>query len=383
MKKLIYLIVLALILGLVLTGCLLSNLGQVPTSEQSGITYLTKGSSSGLVGLWHFDEGSNVPKVADSSGNGNEGNVNEATTGVSGKFGNALSFDGVDNYVDCGSSSSLDFTTNVTIEAWVYPKSSASLQMIVDNRNVTASGVQLFYRATTNRIEIQINNKRAADGNVPTNWLNNWHHVLATYTSGVGGSVYIDGIDVSLNVTNRGDIGGTGRTTVIGVRFTKATLFFDGIIDEVRIWDVALDEDAIRQSYELGGAQSSLPCVVQLSHQVLTSGEVVCFTSAFYLERQEIPETDKTVDIYIMSESGDREIGAIGFRRATPAKTDGFLYEFPNLLAPALVSGTYWTAVVNNGIINSKGKTSTSIHLYAELDTDERLGVNAQYLPWD
>ncbi len=42
MKKLIYLIVLALILGLVLTGCLLSNVGQVPSSEQSGISYLTK-----------------------------------------------------------------------------------------------------------------------------------------------------------------------------------------------------------------------------------------------------------------------------------------------------------------------------------------------------
>lgn len=42
MKKLYYLIILTVILGLVLTGCLLSNVGQVPTSEQSGITYLTK-----------------------------------------------------------------------------------------------------------------------------------------------------------------------------------------------------------------------------------------------------------------------------------------------------------------------------------------------------
>jgi len=46
MKKLMYLIVLALILGLVLTGCLLSNVGQVPTSDQSGITYLTKGTET-------------------------------------------------------------------------------------------------------------------------------------------------------------------------------------------------------------------------------------------------------------------------------------------------------------------------------------------------
>jgi hypothetical protein len=46
MKKLIYLIVLALILGLFLTGCLLSNVGQVPVTEQSGITYLTKGTAT-------------------------------------------------------------------------------------------------------------------------------------------------------------------------------------------------------------------------------------------------------------------------------------------------------------------------------------------------
>jgi len=46
MKKLSYLIVLTLILGLVLTGCLLSNVGQVPTSEQSGIVSLTKGSET-------------------------------------------------------------------------------------------------------------------------------------------------------------------------------------------------------------------------------------------------------------------------------------------------------------------------------------------------
>jgi len=43
MKKLFYLIVLTLILGLVLTGCFLSNVGQVPTTGQSGIAYLTKG----------------------------------------------------------------------------------------------------------------------------------------------------------------------------------------------------------------------------------------------------------------------------------------------------------------------------------------------------
>lgn len=49
MKKLSYLIVLAVILSLVLTGCtLLSNVGQVPTTGQSGMTYLIKNSNGGL-----------------------------------------------------------------------------------------------------------------------------------------------------------------------------------------------------------------------------------------------------------------------------------------------------------------------------------------------
>jgi hypothetical protein len=45
MKKLIYLIALALILGLVLSGCLLSNVGQVPATEQNGVNYVTKSPS--------------------------------------------------------------------------------------------------------------------------------------------------------------------------------------------------------------------------------------------------------------------------------------------------------------------------------------------------
>jgi len=43
MKKYYFLIIVALILGLVFTGCsLLSNISQVPTTEQIGVTYLTK-----------------------------------------------------------------------------------------------------------------------------------------------------------------------------------------------------------------------------------------------------------------------------------------------------------------------------------------------------
>ena len=57
-------------------------------------------SDEGLVGKWNFDEGAGSV-VGDSSGNGNDGVIRGATW-VKGKYGGALSFDGVDDYVTVG-----------------------------------------------------------------------------------------------------------------------------------------------------------------------------------------------------------------------------------------------------------------------------------------
>ena len=115
MKKYYFLIVLALILGLVLTGCsLLSNVGQVPSTEQKGMPFPT---AANLVALWHLDGNAN-----DSTGNGNDGTLkpigSEPTWESPGKFGGALSFDGSDDYVEVYNSTSLK-PSNITVECWV------------------------------------------------------------------------------------------------------------------------------------------------------------------------------------------------------------------------------------------------------------------------
>ena len=133
MKKLSYLIVLALILGLALTGCsLLSNISQVPITEQSGITYLTKALPlAGLVGLWRFDEGSGTTAY-DNSGTipPNDGTVNGATY-ESSPMGQALSFDGVGDYVGIPHSTSLDISSVITVEAWVKADTLGSQNAII------------------------------------------------------------------------------------------------------------------------------------------------------------------------------------------------------------------------------------------------------------
>ena len=85
----------------------------------------------GLVGWWRFDEGAGTI-AEDSSGYGNDGTIYGATW-VDGKYSKALSFDGIDDKVDCGSA--LADPTVFTLAAWI--KSAVGFS---GHRNVIARG---------------------------------------------------------------------------------------------------------------------------------------------------------------------------------------------------------------------------------------------------
>ncbi|NPA75623.1 MAG: DUF2341 domain-containing protein [Euryarchaeota archaeon] len=75
--------------------------------------------NTGLVAHWSFDEGSgNI--LEDLSGHGNNGKIYNATW-VKGVKGAALSFNGVNSFVDCGNNSSLNISGAITIAAWMHP----------------------------------------------------------------------------------------------------------------------------------------------------------------------------------------------------------------------------------------------------------------------
>jgi hypothetical protein len=255
MKKLFYLLVLALILGLVLAGCsLLSNISQVPTTEQSGITYLTK-SFSNLVGQWHFYD-----NALDSSVNSNDGDVHGATY-VDGKFGRALSFDGVDDYVDCGNDASLDITTAITIEAWVYPRSAGknNYGRITDKHPAPCLLVgpngQLRWFGDIGGISVD---KAVCTDCV--SW-NSWHHLALTYDMNEATPTIRGYVDGELKGTITGYSGPLSTTSVhltIGNSLEEGTAYylnraFDGLIDEVRIWNTALSLDQLGKVYDFDG----------------------------------------------------------------------------------------------------------------------------------
>ena len=241
MKKYSYLIIIVLISSLVLSGCLLSNVGQVPATEQSGITYLTKSPSPVLVARWDFNT-ITAGTVADLSGNLNTGKVFGATPVDSGHtgYGNALSFNGVYDRVEVAHSYSLNITgTGITLEAWInaaeFPTSGRDITINKTDAyalQVADGGkVRVYLGPLTGYV--QTDNVELSTGN--------WHHIAGTY-DGSNVSIYVDG-DLKKTVAKTGNQATSTNLLVIGKRDPGATNTdgaFKGLIDEVRIWSIVL-----------------------------------------------------------------------------------------------------------------------------------------------
>lgn len=94
-------------LGIAIGVCLLASCSTVVAAEK------------GLVGYWSFDEGKGA--VARDSGRGHHGRIHGAVFEKSPK-GHALRFDGVDDFVDCGTKPRFDFGNGGTILLWYRPE---------------------------------------------------------------------------------------------------------------------------------------------------------------------------------------------------------------------------------------------------------------------
>src|SRR6266850_6042446 len=92
-------------------------------------------AQTGLVAAYGFAEGAG-PTVADSSGSNNRGTISGATWTPAGRFGSALVFNGTSAVVTVPSAASLQLTTGMTLEAWVYPTATPSGWRAVIAKNV-------------------------------------------------------------------------------------------------------------------------------------------------------------------------------------------------------------------------------------------------------
>jgi len=162
----------------------------------------------------------------------------------------ALSFDGVDDYVDCGHGSSLNILSEVTYAAWFKSTSTADTRIAEKYQDETVRAVLFGFVGGKILCEIKTINGLVGVWSIHTFNDGLWHHGAITYSQAVGKiRVYIDG-----NLENEGVQSGTivdaaAVPLIIGSR-KGTSQFFNGLIDEVRIYNRALTADEIQESYQ-------------------------------------------------------------------------------------------------------------------------------------
>jgi hypothetical protein len=193
--------------------------------------------SGGLVAAYAFNEGTGNT-TADASGNGNTG-TRVGPTWAAGRFGSALSFDGADDFVSVADSASVDATGALTLEAWINPRTLSSYRMIV---NKTTNGQPSnYYLATVGQ--------GLGFGFYTAGWQdhvaggvtlqpNTWYHVAAVYSDAANSvRLYVNGNEVFSGVETN-SLTANSNTLRMGIGFPNEV--FDGLIDEVRIYNRAL-----------------------------------------------------------------------------------------------------------------------------------------------
>jgi len=223
--------------------CLSLGLCGLVFSAQS----LAKIDTSTIVAAWLFEEGAGK-KIEDSSENGNAGDIEGSPGWVDGKFGKALDFDGAADHVIIPDSDSLELA-EVTLAAWVYlrnyPEDARIITQEVDGDPYSTYSLMMSGGGYTKlEFRISLDNIRKR---IPTNAdvpLNGWTHVAATY-DGSKAVVYIDG-EIDKEEPQSGTLLTNDNPVYLGASQFWDPRFFDGLMDDAVIFNVALSKEDIQ-----------------------------------------------------------------------------------------------------------------------------------------
>src|SRR5215208_3923064 len=191
-----------------------------------------RADSTGLVAAYGFEEASGTSAV-DSAAGLNPGTISGATRSASGRFGRALSFDGVNDRVNVADSNSLDLSTGMTLEAWVQPDSGNWRTAIMKER---PGGISygLYESTDTNRPSVEIQQELRGPAALPGGV---WSHLSTSY-DGATLRLYVNGTQVASRAVTGALTISSGALRIGGNAIWGE--YFSGLIDEVRIYNRAL-----------------------------------------------------------------------------------------------------------------------------------------------
>jgi hypothetical protein len=226
----------------------------VALSEEQTAAVMTTGGStleppdaepfSGMIGYWPGDGN------ADDLAGGHDGTLRNGATFAPGLVGQAFSLDGTNDYVRIPHALGLT-PASVTVEAWIKPDrvnkwmrifcSQLSYQLNLSNRGEIASLIRPTLRGGESYLSLR-------GGNVP---VGEWSHVACTYDAPSGQwRLYVDGVQVrSDDLEDNNPLLPNTEDLRIGAIYSDAH-YFDGLIDEVVLYDRALSPQEIQDLYQ-------------------------------------------------------------------------------------------------------------------------------------
>jgi len=220
---------------------------EVSAEKSLGVTVPNR--DEGLIGYWSFDDGKGEA-ATDSSKCGNHGKLTGAKW-AKGVIGSALDFNGKNDYVNMRSPKSGSTDKAVSVEAWIKPTgNNFNANVIVAGPESLDFGIWIqggrIFAGIWNAEGTQFS---AISSSSPTP--DQWCHVAMTCDLDIGKviRIYINGkLDCSSAAT--GTALKSGHTSIdIGGR-TPHSWYFNGLIDEVKMYNRARSEEEIRNSYD-------------------------------------------------------------------------------------------------------------------------------------
>lgn len=159
----------------------------------------------------------------------------------------SVDFDGADDYLDCGTTIN---PTAVTYSVWVKPETlTNTYQSIVDRQNVGATIYTELFVKSNGKIAIYMicsSGSPLYDGTGATTLTTgNWYHLALVYDATIGLIGYVNGTQDGTSAA-KGNINTTAISTYVGKSPSFASREFDGLIDDVRIYNRALSANEIQ-----------------------------------------------------------------------------------------------------------------------------------------
>jgi len=194
--------------------------------------------------------------IADSTTNNYDGTkiaVNKPTVTTLGKIDDAQDFNGADAYVNCGTGLNVG-TGAFTLEVWFKPDVLTSYRHPIDKRLATSpyTGYVLFTYLTKAYMREEGTGGTQIVGTTVLS-VGSWYHIVGFRSTEPKLYLFVNGAQDATPITAGGiNLGNTNNLKLGGHHQDNAAYLFDGIIDEVRISNIARSVAWIKATYETG-----------------------------------------------------------------------------------------------------------------------------------